>query len=63
METPQSPTDPLAVVRSLDAEAIRTRIDELDAERQALLVLLRAAQRIELAHAKAVGKTTTTGKP
>jgi hypothetical protein len=49
METPRSPTDPLTIVRDLDAEAIRQRIDELDAERQALMVLLRAAQRMERA--------------
>ena len=47
METSQIPTDPLIVVRSLDAETIRKRIDELEAERQALLVLLRAALRME----------------
>jgi hypothetical protein len=47
METPRTPTDPLTVVRSLDAKAIRKRIDDLDAERQALMVLLRAAQRME----------------
>jgi hypothetical protein len=47
METPQTPTDPLIVVRSLDAEVIRKRLDDLAAERQALLVLLRAALRME----------------
>jgi hypothetical protein len=51
METPQTPTDPLNVVRSLDADAIRKRIDDLDAERQALMVLLRAAQRMDRAGA------------
>jgi hypothetical protein len=34
-------------VQQLDADAIRDRLDALDAERSALLVLLRAAQRIE----------------
>lgn len=43
---PISPTDPVALVRQLDAAAIRERLDSLDGERKALLVLLRAAQRI-----------------
>ncbi len=38
-------TDPLKLVRQLDAEVIRLRIADLDRERDALLVLLRAAQR------------------
>jgi hypothetical protein len=40
------PADPVALVRQLDAETIRNRLDDLDRERAALLVLLRAAQRI-----------------
>jgi ribosomal 50S subunit-associated protein YjgA (DUF615 family) len=39
------PTDPVALVRQLDPEAIRKRLAELDGEREALRVLLRAAQR------------------
>jgi hypothetical protein len=47
MDTTQTPTtDPLALVRELDARAIRERLDALDRERAALLVLLRAAQRM-----------------
>jgi hypothetical protein len=42
-------------VRSLDAEAIRKRIDDLDAERQALMMLLRAAQRMERAESRKGG--------
>jgi hypothetical protein len=38
-------TDPAALVRQLDADTIRNRLDDLDRERKALLVLLRAAQR------------------
>jgi hypothetical protein len=38
-------TDPVEIVRSLDPDAIRDRLDELDRERQALRVLLRAAMR------------------
>lgn len=38
-------TDPVALVRQLDAGAIRKRLDDLDRERGALLVLLRAALR------------------
>jgi len=44
--TPISSTDPVSIVQQLDAEAIRARIDALDRERAALLVLLRAALRI-----------------
>jgi hypothetical protein len=36
----------VALVQQLDADAIRRRLDDLDRERAALLVLLRAAQRI-----------------
>ncbi len=39
------PNDPVALVRQLDAEAISNRIRDLDSERDALMVLLRAAQR------------------
>jgi hypothetical protein len=38
-------TDPVSLVRQLDPVAIRQRLDDLDRERAALLVLLRAAQR------------------
>jgi hypothetical protein len=38
-------TDPVTLVRQLDATALRKRIDDLDHERAALLILLRAAQR------------------
>jgi hypothetical protein len=41
------PTDPVQLVRQLDAEAIRNRLEDLDREREALLVLLRAAQRAQ----------------
>jgi hypothetical protein len=41
------PNDPVALVRQLDAAAIRSRLEDLDRERAALLVLLRAAQRVE----------------
>jgi hypothetical protein len=40
------PPDPVELVRQLDASAIRQRLDALDRERAALLVLLRAAQRV-----------------
>jgi hypothetical protein len=39
------PADPVELVRQLDAEAIRHRLDNLDRERAALQVLLRAALR------------------
>jgi hypothetical protein len=44
-KTQPPPIDPVALVRQLDPVAIRTRLDDLDREREALLVLLRAAQR------------------
>ena len=43
--TPSLPADPVALVRQLDARVIRERIEQLSRERDALLVLLRAAQR------------------
>lgn len=39
-------TDPSQLVRGLNADAIRDRLDELDRERAALKVLLRAARRV-----------------
>jgi hypothetical protein len=43
--THPQPSDPVELLRLLDADAIRDRIDALDRERDALRVLLRAAQR------------------
>ncbi len=40
-------SDPLAMVRGLDAETIRKQIDKLDAERNALMTLLRIAKRTQ----------------
>jgi len=37
--------DPAALVRQLDPDAIRDRLDEIDREREALKVLLLAALR------------------
>ena len=37
--------DPVELVRQLDPNVIRNRLEELDRERDALLVLLRTAQR------------------
>jgi hypothetical protein len=48
------PADPVELVRQLDAEVIRGRLQELDRERSALLVLLRAAMRLRRADRKAV---------
>jgi len=39
------PPDPIELVRQLDAGVIRNRLDHLDRERAALMVLLRAALR------------------
>ena len=38
-------TNPTQLVRDLDADAIRDRLDVIEHERQALMVLLRAALR------------------
>jgi hypothetical protein len=50
---PSLPTDPVTLVRQLDADAIRNRLDDLDRERAALMVLLRAAQRAQRSEAPA----------
>jgi len=48
MDTPPpTTTDPIALVHGLDGEAIRARLDALDQERDALLVLLRATRARE----------------
>jgi hypothetical protein len=39
-----TPADPVAIVQSLDADAIAARLDELAREEQALRVLLRSAR-------------------
>lgn len=57
MDTSTVPTDPVTLVRQLDPEAIRERLNTLDRERQALLVLLRAANR-----AKPAVSTSKEGK-
>jgi hypothetical protein len=41
-----APTDPVALVRQIKPDHIRHRLRALEAERQALLVLLRAARAI-----------------
>lgn len=47
LSQPATLPDPLALVQQLDRDAIRARLDALDRERSALLVLLRAAQRMQ----------------
>lgn len=47
MDANQSILDPVQLVRQLDPDEIRRRLEALDNERQALLVLLRAAQRVQ----------------
>jgi hypothetical protein len=47
MSTASLPTaDPIVLVRQLDPDVIRERLEALDRERDALLVLLRAALRM-----------------
>ncbi len=38
------PDDPIEIVRQLDLDTIENRLDEMERERAALLVLLRAAR-------------------
>ena len=40
-------TDPLKLIRQLNVETIRSRLEALDRERAALMVLLRAARRAQ----------------
>jgi hypothetical protein len=55
MDAPTAvPTDPVALIRHLDADAIRSRLAQMEAERQALLVLLRAARAAKSAHRREV---------
>lgn len=61
-------TDPIRIIRELDVLAIRARLDELDRERAALLVLLRAARRATPGEATAskrpsVSPSLITGGP
>jgi hypothetical protein len=52
-------TDPVALLKSLDADQIRTRIEQLDCERKALLVLLRSAVRKQPIWTKSAPKKGT----
>jgi hypothetical protein len=45
MHTTSPTTDPEALLRSLDVETLLQRVYDLDAERKATIVLLRAAQK------------------
>ena len=45
MDAPATTPDPVAIIQSLNADSLRERIARLDKERQALMVLLRAAIR------------------
>jgi hypothetical protein len=44
-----NPTDPVSIVKTLDADAIAARLAELDSEASALRVLLRSARAREQA--------------
>lgn len=54
-QNPPQPIDPVELVRQLDPVTLSTRLDQIDREREALLVLLRAARR-----AKPRGTATPT---
>ena len=45
MDTTHPPIDAGALVKRLDADAIKQRLDDMDRERKALMILLRAALR------------------
>jgi hypothetical protein len=47
METQSLPTSAAALIKRLNAPEIRERLDSLERERKALLVLLRAALRAQ----------------
>jgi hypothetical protein len=47
METPAAINDPVALIRQLRSDEIRQRIKTIEAERKALMVLLRAALRVD----------------
>ncbi|HJT76350.1 MAG TPA: hypothetical protein VJ739_04035 [Gemmataceae bacterium] len=53
--------DPVALLSHLSADALCARLDELDAERQALMVLLRAARARERALARSRGAAAGVG--
>ena len=44
--TNPTPTDPATLISQLDPKSIRERIDAINRERKALLILLRAAARV-----------------
>jgi hypothetical protein len=48
-----TPTDPVSIVKTLDADAIQARLDALDAEASALRVLLRSARARQNAQRRA----------
>jgi hypothetical protein len=50
-------TNPTQLIRDLDADAIRTRLGEIEQERRALLVLLRAARRAQPKQLNAIETT------
>jgi hypothetical protein len=55
-------SDPVELVRQLDADTIRERLGQLDRERQALMVLLRAALRTRRDDAAPAGAGTETSQ-
>lgn len=52
-------TNPCRLIRELDVNSIRTRLDYIERERGALLVLLRAARRVELARSNSQASVPT----
>jgi hypothetical protein len=51
-----SPPDPVAIVRQLDPDDIEQRLDEMEREREALIVLLRAARARRRRERKVAGE-------
>jgi hypothetical protein len=54
--------DPVALLESLDPEAIAARLDELEREAQALRVLLRSARARQGARKRAAAPPAPKGK-
>lgn len=57
------PADPIALIASLDVEALRDRRDAIDRERAALTVLIRSAARRQALAATTTPTPTPTPTP
>jgi hypothetical protein len=60
MNPPPPTADPVRLLDQLDPDALRGRLDQIDRERRALLVLLRAALRMGRPHPTADEEKTAS---